>query len=343
MKLWSKLRLPLIQAPMAGGYNTVNSVVKVANAGCIGSFGFSYSTPEKIDEDLKKTTEQTKGIINANFFIFRDVKTPGVALQQDAIKALNALPYATSLKLEMPNAPYFSDLGTQLEPVWKHKPQVLTFHFGLPPPEVLEKAKKLGILVGITATTREEFLQIQEFGADFVVAQGKEAGGHRGVFDPHGEDIKLPLSELIPLIKPKAKIPIIATGGIMTGQDMKKFMKLGAQAIQMGTVFLTCSEAGTSPGHRKLILDKKRQTTLTNAFSGRFARGLENEFIQLMQRKPVLPFPIQNTITGKIRKKAANENNPEYQSCWVGENYRQCEELSVEQLIEKLEKEFRAS
>jgi nitronate monooxygenase len=341
-----KLRIPVIQAPMAGGYNTIELVTNVANYGCVGSFGFAYSTPEKIEVELKKVQQQTNGVIHANFFVFHDVTEPNNVEKQKSLNALRSLPYASTMQLEIPHPPYFPDLFTQIEPIWACKPQLLSFHFGLPPLEILHKAKNLGIQVGISATTLDEFLIAQGFGADFVIAQGVEAGGHRGIFDPYQEDEKLPLEELLRIIYPHAQIPVIAAGGIMNGQDIKKALSLGASAVQMGTKFLTCPEAGTNIAHKREILKKGRNTVLTNTFSGRYARGLENEFIRLMSTNysdTILPFPIQNILTSSIRKHAIMEEYPEYQSLWVGSEYRKCEELPVRTLLDKLEMEYLSS
>ena len=168
---------------MAGGITTPELVAAVSNAGGIGSFGFAYSNSEIIDRDITSVRKLTSGPINANFFVF---SKPDIPRQEDfrfAIDALNNLPLDLQMPYEEFHEPYFPSLNEQLEPVWIHKPQILTFHFGLPPKLILEKAQNLGIIVGITATNLLEAEQIQKFGADFIIAQGIEAGGHRGTFE----------------------------------------------------------------------------------------------------------------------------------------------------------------
>ena len=149
---FSKLGIPVIQAPMAGGVNTPRLASEVSNAGGVGSFGFSYSTPQKISEDLAATRALTNGPINANFFIFSPVDLPTQAIQEKALEALKNLPIEGEYALAMPQAPFYPDLEEQLKPVWEHCPEILTFHFGIPSPSIVARAHALGISVGVTAT-----------------------------------------------------------------------------------------------------------------------------------------------------------------------------------------------
>lgn len=344
-KLISQLRIPLIQAPMAG-YSTPSFVAAAANEGIVGSFGFAYSPPEKIDQDLQKARKLSpKGIMHANFFVFnKNIPLPSEEVQKQCLDALKELPPAAKLSLSLPEPPYYHDLEAQLEPVWKHKPQLLSFHFGLPPQEVLDRARKEDILVGVTATSMKEIKMIELFGPDYIIMQGIEAGGHQGSFlDNDNPENELPLDVLIEEVKLYGKLPIVAAGGLMTGADITRVINHAAVAAQMGTVFLTCREAGTSKAHRELLLKGDRPTELVRGFSGRKARGIKNEFMEKMKDKPYLPFPIQNTITGAIRKAATEQGNAEYQSLWAGVNYKHCKECNVKELVDKLEKEFRES
>lgn len=341
----SRLKFPIIQAPMAGGLNTPELVAEVANYGGVGSFGFAYSTPQKIEEDLTKTSALSKGVINANFFIFpKNIAAPSKELEEAAISALKELPFAKSIPIKAPSPPYYPNLHDQLEAIWKYRPEILTFHFGFPPVDVIERAKSLGIAVGLTCTSVREFLAVQDFGADFAVAQGIEAGGHRGTFVPNEiDDEELGIDELIRRILPLSRIPVVAAGGLMTGKDIARVIELGVIGVQLGTVFLTCVEAGTNSVYRNYLLNREyhgRGTTLVNTFSGRKARGISNEFITLMNRKDFLPFPLQNTLTSTIRKFATEQRNGEYQSLWAGKNYHQCEAIPTKDLLIKLDKEY---
>lgn len=339
----SQLRLPLIQAPMAGGINTPELAAAVANAGGVGSFGFAYSTPQTIRQDLKKTKALTAGPINANFFVFGAIDSPSPSADAAALAALKTLPFARDIALSPPGAPYFPSLDDQLEPVWELKPALLSFHFGIPHAGVFEQARALGIAVGITATNLAEAREIERAGADFIVAQGIEAGGHRGMFDPRAPDEKLSALALTAQLARACSLPIATAGGLMTGADIHAALCAGATAAQLGTAFLCCEESGASAAHKAFLLrEGQRGSVFTNAFSGRPARGIANEFIRRMEGQPTLPFPLQNTLTASIRRRATQDNNGEYQSLWAGSGYGQARPLAATRLIETLRAEWLA-
>lgn len=338
---FSRLEAPIIQAPMAGGINNPKLASEVANAGGVGSFGFAYSTPQKISEDLVATRALTKGPINANFFVFSTLDLPAQAIQAQAIEALRNLPIVGDYSVSIPQAPFYPDVEEQLNPVWEHCPEIVTFHFGIPPLRAIEKAHSLGIVVGITATSVEEAIAIEKAGADFIVAQGIEAGGHRGIFDPNGADEKLTAINLTKKLIKCCSIPIVCAGAIMDGADIANALKAGAVAAQLGTAFLCCDESGASPAHKDYLLNQQsRGSVFTKGFSGRLARGIENEFIRLMKDKAILPFPIQNTMTASLRQLAGKTNNGEYQSLWAGQGYARTRNLSAKDLMLALKKEL---
>jgi nitronate monooxygenase len=230
----------------------------------------------------------------------------------------------------------------QLEPIWSARPAILSFHFGLPPDGVIAKAHALGIAVGISATSLAEALAIESAHADFIVAQGIEAGGHRGQFDLQAKDEALSTFELTALLAKHCRIPVVAAGGIMNGAQIQAAIAKGAQAVQMGTAFLCCDESGTPPSYRDYLLHKQdRPTTLTKAFSGRLARGIENTFTRTMQAQTTLPFPIQNTLTGPLRQWAVVQNDAEYQSLWAGTAYAQVRSMSTKDVMQQLRDEVK--
>jgi nitronate monooxygenase len=326
---------------MAGGINSPKLASEVANAGGVGSFGFAYSTPQKISEDLVATRALTKGPINANFFVFNPVDLPEQAFQTQAIEALRNLPIEGDYSVFIPQVPFYPDVEEQLNPVWEHCPEILTFHFGIPPLRVIEKAHSLGISVGITATSVDEAMAIEKAGADFIVAQGIEAGGHRGIFDPGATDEKLTAIDLTKQLVKCCSIPIVCAGAIMDGADIANALKAGAMAAQLGTAFLCCDESGASPAHKDCLMNQHgRGSVFTKAFSGRPARGIENEFIRLMKDKANLPFPIQNTMTASLRQLAGKTNNGEFQSLWAGQDYKRIRKLSARDLMMALKEEL---
>ena len=327
---------------MAGGITTPKLVAAVANQGGVGSFGFAYSAPEKIHTDLVAAQSLTSGPINANFFVFNPVRLPSDQTQKNAIEALRSLNVDGVQSLTIPAEPFYPSLMDQLEPIWKARPAILSFHFGLPPEGVIEKAHALGIAVGISATSLTEALAIESAHADFIVAQGIEAGGHRGQFDLQAKDEGLSALELTAQLAKHCRIPIVAAGGIMSGADINAALSKGAQAAQMGTAFLCCDESGTPPSYRHCLLHKQnRPTTLTKAFSGRLARGIENAFTRSMQDQATLPFPIQNTLTGPLRQWASAQQDAEYQSLWAGTAYAQIRSMSTQDLMQQLRDEIR--
>jgi nitronate monooxygenase len=259
------------------------------------------------------------------------------------MQALGSLGVGGVQSLALPVEPFYPNLMEQLEPIWKTRPAILSFHFGLPPEGVIEKAHALGIAVGISATSLTEALAIESAHADFIVAQGIEAGGHRGQFDLQAKDEVLNTLELTAQLAKHCHIPIVAAGGIMNGAHIQNALAKGASAAQLGTAFLCCDESGTPPSYRHYLMHKQeRPTTLTKAFSGRLARGLENTFTRTMQDQTTLPFPIQNTLTGPLRQWAVAQNDAEYQSLWAGTAYAQVRSMTTKDLMQQLRNEIEA-
>jgi nitronate monooxygenase len=363
---FSDLKIPVIQAPMAGGVCTPALVAAVARAGGVGSFGFAYSTPQKIAEDLiaaralissrssagnggnggnvSPSRQARSGAINANFFVFKPVALPRSDVQQAAMQALQSLSVGKDVFTtppEIPSAPFYPDLHEQIAPVWEHKPDILTFHFGIPDASIVDQAHALGIAVGMTATCVTEAQAIEAAGADFIVAQGIEAGGHRGIFDIHDVDEELSTLDLTRTLLKHVSVPVVAAGAIMDGSDICAALNAGASAAQMGTAFLCCEESGATPAHKDFLINEgQRGSVITKGFSGRPARGIRNAFIDHMQDQTVLPFPIQNTFTGGMRKWATQTNNGEYQSLWAGTQYHRVRTMPVDQLMQTLVKEM---
>ena len=338
---FNDLNVPIIQAPMAGGINTPELVSTVANFGGVGSFGFAYTNPEGIEKSLQTAKKLTAGYINANFFVFKDIELPEKETQKKCLEALTSLPFGEQVEFKIPSAPFFISLDDQLGPVWDYRPAIVTFHLGIPNLSIIEKAKSLGIKVGITATNEIEAIEIVRAGADFIVAQGFEAGGHRGVFDVDKHDYQLKLDDLLIKLTKKIALPIVAAGGLMTGADIRRVINLGAKAAQMGTAFLCSTEAGTSTIHREYLLNNQdRVTKITNAFSGRPARGIDNTFIKIMKNGPTLPFPAQNSFTASLRMTSEVKANGEFVSHWAGENFKKIRNLSCSQILQELKREL---
>ena len=334
--------LPIIQAPMAGGITTASLVGAVSEAGGIGSFGFAYSSATEIKKQLQKVRKITKNPINANFFVFPETNKCEDIEFQKAVRSLQDLPINFDRENTPIKPPYNPSLEAQLETIWREKPEVLTFHFGVPDEQIITQAKSLGITVGVTVTNIRNAELVFRAGVDFFIAQGSEAGGHLGYFQAADFDTKMTALKLLELLKQKFNLPIISAGGIMDGCDIRKYLKSGAAGVQMGTAFLCCNEAGTSTTYKKYVLEKKkRPTEFTRSFSGRWARSIQNEFTIHMKDKNILPFPIQNTLTSKLRTIANANKNGEYLSLWAGKEFARARALSVADLLHELSLEMK--
>ena len=334
--------LPIIQAPMAGGITTASLVGAVSEAGGIGSFGFAYCSATEIKQNLRNARKITKKPINANFFIFPEIHENGDTEFQKAVRSLQNLSINFDIETDSIQPPYNPSLKAQLEVIWSEKPEVLTFHFGVPDEQIITQAKSLGITVGVTVTNIRTAELAFRAGIDFFIAQGSEAGGHLGYFQDADFETKMTSLKLLGMLKQKFSLPIISAGGIMDGYDIRKYLKSGAAGVQMGTAFLCCHEAGTSTTYKKYVIEKKkRPTEFTRGFSGRWARSIQNEFTIHMKGKHILPFPIQNTLTSKLRAFANANKNGEYLSLWAGKEFARARALSVADLLHELSLEMK--
>ena len=333
------LKYPLVVAPMAGGPTTVDMVVASSKAGALGSIGGAYSTGPVIEDFINNVRAKTSGPVAINLFIPHNIATVGADKIAKAIQATEK--YRGELKLAAPELkpPYEENFNLQFDSVLKVRPDVLSFVFGLLEEEYVKAAKKENIYLIGTATTLDEALALVESGVDAITLQGVEAGGHRGIFDSEIEDPNITAFDLLKTCVAKIKIPLIAAGGIMNAQDIKLALQGGAQAVQMGTAFLTCKESGISLPYRNTLLKSDvRKTKLTRAFSGRFARGIENRFMLEMESKSdsILPFPAQNKFTRYLRNASVKANLPDFLSLWSGSGVGTLSTGSIEELIQKL-------
>jgi len=189
-----------------------------------------------------------------------------------------------------------------------------------------------------TATHLAEAIELEKRGVDFIVAQGGEAGGHRGTFIGREEEALLSTKELIKAFKESIKTPLIAAGGIMNREGIQEAMRRGVYGVQMGTAFLTAKECPIHTKYREIILltQKKDNTELTRAFSGRLARGIRNRFLTEMKDVPVPDYPIQNALTRNLRQAAAQQNREEFMSLWAGQKAYLCQDKTASDLIQEL-------
>lgn len=343
------LKSAIVQAPMAGGPTTPELLAAVTAAGALGSFGLAYSSPQQIHSQCQAFRDlcDARQLApdcgwNANFFVFPEVVEPAAERITSAARHLETLARRVSVDASaMNHDTSLPDLRQQVEAALSYKPSLVSLHLGVPSAEIIDLIKAAGCALAMSATNVDEALQVQASGADFIVAQGFEAGGHRGIFDLHAEDQQLGVLALVKALSDKCDLPIIAAGGIMHGRDIAAVTRAGADAVQLGSAFLTVDECGSSDTYRSAIeLIGIRETCLTRGFSGRPARGIRNLFIDTTESSDhVLPFPWQNSLTGAVRKAAGSVNDFELMSLWAGSNYQKARNCSAAQLIADLQKE----
>ncbi|MGF7175669.1 NAD(P)H-dependent flavin oxidoreductase [Azospirillum doebereinerae] len=334
------LRSPVIQAPMAGGGDTATLVAAVNEAGGFGFVGAAYLTPAQIAERARDIRSRTALPFGVNLFAPQPDPAPSPLLDEALARVA---PFFAELGLPAPIAPAHAGdpFAGQWPAVLDSGAAAFSVTFGLPPADTVQAAKARGIRVMGTATTVAEAVALEQAGVDAVIAQGSEAGGHRGSFlgDPAANLIGT--MALVPQVVDAVRVPVIASGGIMDGRGIAAALALGAVAVQLGTVFLTCDEAGASEAHKQAILAAgEDQIRLTHAFSGRPARGILNRFMESVEDpdKPgaVLPFPLQNALTRPLRTAAAQQGRAEFLSLWAGQGVRLARRRPAAEVVAEL-------
>jgi nitronate monooxygenase len=337
------LRVPVVQAPMGGGFTTAELVAAVCEAGALGSLAAPYLQPEAIGPAIEAVRARTGKPFLVNLFVF-DSPAP----DQDLIARTSArlAPYCRELGIEPPafTSPGHPDIARQIEAVLAARPAVFSFTFGIPPRAVIDECRRLGILTVGTATTLAEGLALEAAGVDAVCAQGSEAGAHRGTFLHSWREGMVGITALTSILAARLKVPVIAAGGIMNGAAAAGLMRTGAAAVQLGTAFLTCPEAGTPETHRKAILSAgSDRTAITTAFSGRAARGIVNRYMEELEGAELAPFPILNAMTRGVRGAAAKAGRGEFMSLWAGQGAPLARVLPAAELVAALEAEMSGS
>ncbi|MCU7964910.1 nitronate monooxygenase [Shewanella sp. SM72] len=333
------IELPIIQAPMAGVQGSALAIA-VSQAGALGSLPCAMLSLEALDTALTHIRTQTTKPINVNFFCHHEPE-PQAAKQAAWLNQL---------------APYFSELGvnpdsqavgaqrapytsTQAEVLAKFKPEVVSFHFGLPNEDLLLEIKSWGSKIISTATTVEEALWLEARGADAIIAQGLEAGGHRGHFLSDDLTEQLGTFSLLPQIIAAVDIPVIAAGGIVDAKTVRAAMAMGASAVQVGTAYLLCPECTTSDIHRAALQSEAAQhTALTNLFTGRPARGIMNRFMaELGPINNAAPdFPLASSAVAVLRSAAEQQGFGDFSPLWCGQNATGCQAIPAAELTRQL-------
>lgn len=331
--------LPIIQAPMAGVQGHALAVA-VSNAGGLGSLPCAMLSLDAMRDELAKIKTHTVKPFNVNFFCHTP---PAPDAGREAAWRAALSPFYKKYGIDsgsIPAGPGRAPFSAEAADVLSaFKPRVVSFHFGLPSAELLARVRALGPKVLSSATTVEEALWLEAHGVDAIIAQGLEAGGHRGIFLSDDLSTQVGTFALLPQIVRAVKLPVIAAGGIADAQGVAAAMALGAAGVQIGTAYLLCPEATTSAVHRAALKSEAvRHTALTNLFTGRPARGIMNHLMKelgpLSSAAPA--FPLATSAIAPLRARAESEGSGDFSPLWSGQNASGCKEVPAAQLTREL-------
>lgn len=333
------IELPIIQAPMAGVQGSAMTVA-VSNAGGLGSLPCAMLSLELMREELQAITAQTSKPYNVNFFCH----TPPV---MDANREKNwqrlLAPYydefgidITTVTATQGRAPFTSEAADVIS---EFKPPVVSFHFGLPADDLMQRVKSWGAKILSSATTVEEACWLEQRGVDAIIVQGSEAGGHRGMFLTDDLSTQTGTFELLHAVQEKVKLPLIAAGGIVDAKGVSEAMSQGAAGVQIGTAYLLCDEATTSTVHRAALKSESaQQTGFTNVFTGRPARGIVNRLMRELGavNKDAPAFPLAASAIAPLRAHTEKQGSGDFSPLWCGENTKGCKEIPAAELTREL-------
>jgi nitronate monooxygenase len=327
--------LPVIQAPMAGVQGS-NLALAVSNAGGLGSLPCALLSLEVMRSELTTIRARTNKPFNVNFFCHA---TPEFSAAHDEAWRTLLSPYYKKYGIDLataPSGPLRTPFSVETADLLEDfKPPVVSFHFGLPSPSLLARVKAWGSKVLASATTVDEARWLEEHGADAIIAQGLEAGGHRGMFLSEDFATQIGTFALVPQIVEAVRLPVIAAGGIADARGVAAAMSLGAAAVQIGTAYMLCPEATTHPIHRLALKSKSIcLTAVTNLFSGRPARGIMNGLMaDLGPINPAAPaFPLAAAALAPLRAKAESLGVGDFSPLWCGQNASGCREIPAASL-----------
>ena len=338
--------IPLVQAPMAGAQGSALALA-VCAAGAVGSLPAAMLSPQALRAELQTLHQQARGPWNVNFFCH----TPPPADDSTEARWRQRLkPFFDEAGLDPDNvpagagrAPFSHAVADVVEPF---APPVVSFHFGLPAPDLLARVKRWGSVVLSSATTVQEALWLEAHGADAVIAQGLEAGGHRGMFLTTALGTQLGTLALVPQVVAAVKVPVIAAGGIASAAGVRAAIALGASGVQVGTAFLCCPEASTSALHRAALMSPAaRHTELTSLFTGRPARGIVNRLMrELGPLNPATPaFPLATAAVAPLRAHFEALGRTDCTPLWSGQNASACRAVPAAEVVADLAQGFSVS
>ncbi len=334
---------PLIQAPMAGAQGAALALA-VSNAGALGSLPCAMLSLEALERELEALQAGARHPFNVNFFCHTQ---PEPDAAREAAWRFWLAPYYAEAGLDVDavpagpgRVPFNRSAADILE---RFRPRVVSFHFGLPDMDLLERVKSWGSVVLSSATTIEEARWLEAFGVDAVIAQGAEAGGHRGMFLTDDPTTQIGTLALVPQIAAAVGVPVIAAGGIADAAGVAAAMALGASGVQVGTAYLCCPEANTTELHRAALRSEAaHHTALTHLFTGRPARGIVNRAMrELGPMNPAVPaFPLATATMAPLRAHWEAHGSTDFSPLWSGQNASGCRDVPAAELTRELVEGF---
>jgi nitronate monooxygenase len=338
----NQLRVPIVLAPLAGGPTTPQLAAAVSNAGGLGFLAAGYLSADQLRGQLDQARELTSAPLGVNVFVPGSPSSEAAVAEYAAAIAADARGAGVEL-----GAARFDDddWAAKLALLTADPPPVTSFTFGCPDPAVIEALQAVGSEVWVTVTTPAEAALAAAAGADALVVQGSEAGGHRGSFtdDPAADSGGgFGLLSLLQLVRRRTSLPVVAAGGISTGEAIAAVLAAGAAAAQLGTAFLRCPEAGTTPLQRTAVASGT-QTALTRAFTGRLARGIRNQFLDDHAHHAPSAYPEVHYLTSPVRAAGRSSGNPDLVNLWAGQTHELSRDLPAAQLAASLFGDARAA
>jgi nitronate monooxygenase len=333
------IELPIIQAPMAGSVQS-DMVIAVAEAGGLGSLPCALLTPEQVRTELGTIRQRTSRPIHVNFFSHLAPRIdPDVERAWRSRLAGYYIELGLNPETPLPSSSRKPFDSAMCDVVEQLAPEVVSFHFGLPDTTLFARVKATGAKILSTATTVDEAQWLESAGCDAIIAQGYEAGGHRGMFLTQDVSTQVGTFALVPQVVDAVKVPVIAAGGIADARGIVAALALGASAVQMGTAYLLCPEARMPSVYRQALKKAKdNQTAITNVFSGRPARGIVNRLIREVGPMSELapPFPLAAAAVGPLRAKSEAAGSEDFAQMWSGQAARFCREIPAGELTRRI-------
>jgi nitronate monooxygenase len=336
----SDLREPIVQAPLAGGVSTPQLAAAVGEAGALGCLAAGYKTPDAVHGDIRELRSLSSRPFAVNIFAPPAPVEDAAAVERYA-ESLRA--EAARVAVELGEPRHDDDhYEAKVELVIAEGIEIVSFTFGCPSPDTVESLHKAGADVWVTVTSADEAAAARDSGADALVVQGFEAGGHRGYFADAPDPLELGLLAALRLVARRVDLPLIGAGGIADGAAVAAVLSAGAAAAQVGSALMLTPEAATSEPHRR-ALRSQRATALTRAFSGRNARGIVNRFLAEHSAEAPIAYPDVHHLTTPVRAAARKAGDSQAINLWAGQTYALAEEAPAAEVIRRLGREARAA